>query len=167
MRRNLCYAERRSKGAAKASISPGRSPRLAATTGFRSRTHSVPLRIQGATLIAFADCRVMRAPVFTTASSSQSSCAEGWFKGVATLQLRSFDVFDDPQKAFDAWVLELAQPSHSLHAPTVCSAPVTRVPQSGGHGRISSVTMVLQWRRPLPWLLVHASAPWQTRRTRA
>ena len=30
----------------------------------------------------------------------------------------------------------------------------------------SSVTMVVQWRGPLPRLLVRASAPWQARRTR-
>ena len=108
-----------------------------------------------------------RASSFATTRRSTSSCAEGWFKGVATLQMRSFDVFDGPKKTLDAWVLELAQPYHPLHAPTVCSAPAVRVHQSGGHGRVSSVTMVLQGRRPLPWLLVRAPAPWQARRTRA
>ena len=85
-----------------------------------------------------------RALSFATTRRSPSSCAEGLVEGVATLRLRSFDVFDAIQKIPGAQAFERAHPAHPFHAPTVCSALVARVPQSAGHGRISSVSVVLQ-----------------------
>ena len=85
-----------------------------------------------------------RASSFATTRRSPSSCAEGLVEGVATLRLRSFDVFDAIQKIPGAQAFERTHPAHPFHAPTVCSALVARVPQSAGHGRILSVSVPLE-----------------------
>ena len=91
---------------------------------------------------------------------------EGLVEGVVTLRLRSFDVFDAIKKIPGAQAFERAHPAHPFHAPTVCSALVARVPQSAGHGRISSVSVVLQGHLSLLWHVLRAPVAWQALKTR-
>ena len=124
----LCYGEKISKGASKARAQLARmteSPALL-ERGRELITPSSAFFVPRAELVAYSRSLASRSSKLQDVCSPPSWCADGWLKGVASLQMRVFNAIRTAAKAPAAQALKPARPAHPTHPPvdtldSVCS----------------------------------------------